>query len=491
MTSRYSSLANRLDRNGVTDVAVIGAGPAGCITALAFARRGARVLLLEAHPRASTRLAGEWLHPAGARVLDDLGLGSIKDGLAHPPGRGFAIFADDGSAPIVLEYPGRATGFTCDHAVLVSALREAADGHPHITYVPFAHVTHLEQQHLTFEREGHPGPTAVWAHQIVGADGRSSVTRKWLGLRETRVAVSCTAGLLLEDADLPLEGFGHLLLQGPGPAFIYRIGPREIRACLDVPAGSEAPRDHAEYLWREYGAAMPEGLRPAFRRALETRPIAWASNHFRPRAGYGRDGLALVGDAVGQFHPLTAVGLTLGFQDGECLARSQSFEAYRRERAARSHVPEMMAMVLYEVFALRGGGAHALRTATCRMLRRDEAVRGRTMRLLAAEDADVLSFSRPFVMAVALATERVLSEAAVPQRWPHGMRTLVYLHRRLVWLALQAMIGVLRPSGGPGTIAASSILSEFARRAAPLRVSRADAMSPMLADALSGPKPGS
>jgi squalene monooxygenase len=478
--------------DGVTDVAVIGAGPAGCVTALASARRGARVLLLEAHPRASTRLAGEWLHPAGARVLDELGLGSIKDGLAHPPGRGFAIFADDGAAPIVLEYPDRTVGFTCDHGALVNALREAADAHPNISFVSFAHVTGLEQQRLTFEREGHPGTTTVWAHQVVGADGRSSVTRKWLGLRERRVAVSCTAGLLLEDTELPKEGFGHLLLHGPGPAFIYRIGPRHLRACLDVPAWSQAPRDHARYLWRAYGAAMPESLRPAFWRALETRPIAWASNHFRPRAGYGRDGLALVGDAVGQFHPLTAVGLTLGLQDGECLARSPSFEAYRRERAARSHVPEMMAMVLYEVFALRGGGARALRTATCRMLRRDAAVRERTMRLLAAEEADVLSFSRPFVTAVVLATECVLSEAAAPQRWPHGMRTLIYLHRRLVWLALQAMIGVLRPWGGPGTVAASSILSEFARRAAPLSVGAAEAGAPpMLADALSGPKPGS
>ena len=32
------------------DVVVIGAGPVGCVTALAFGRNGARVLLLEANP---------------------------------------------------------------------------------------------------------------------------------------------------------------------------------------------------------------------------------------------------------------------------------------------------------------------------------------------------------------------------------------------------------------------------------------------------------
>ncbi len=45
------------------DVGVIGGGPVGCVAALEFARRGASVLLLEANPRASQRLAGEWLHP--------------------------------------------------------------------------------------------------------------------------------------------------------------------------------------------------------------------------------------------------------------------------------------------------------------------------------------------------------------------------------------------------------------------------------------------
>src|SRR5438445_616784 len=130
------------------DVAVIGAGAAGCVTALAFARRGARVLLLEAHPGASTRLAGEWLHPAG-------------------------------------------------------------------------------------------------------------------------VPVSCTAGLLLEDAELPHEGLGHLVLSGPGPAFIYRIGARHLRACLDVPSGVPRGTEQAAYLWNAYGRALPEALRPAFRRALE------------------------------------------------------------------------------------------------------------------------------------------------------------------------------------------------------------------------------
>ena len=157
------------------DVAVIGGGAAGCVTALAFARRGARVLLLEAHPGASTRLAGEWLHPAGVRVLESLGL-EIPAAAEHPPGRGFIVVPADGAPAIRLEYPEEAVALTCDHAALIAALRDAAAAHPNVTYLPHAHPVRLEGQRLTFEREGHAADS-VTAGAIVGADGRSAVSR--------------------------------------------------------------------------------------------------------------------------------------------------------------------------------------------------------------------------------------------------------------------------------------------------------------------------
>ena len=158
------------------DVAVIGAGAVGSLTALAFARRGAQVLLLEAHPNASSRLAGEWLHPAGVRVLDALGLAGLAD-TAHPPGHGFVVYPGDEAGPVRLEYPDGAFALTSDHARLVAALREAAAAHPHATYLPYAQPTRLDGQHLTFERAGHAAETVV-AGQLVGAVGRSAVTRR-------------------------------------------------------------------------------------------------------------------------------------------------------------------------------------------------------------------------------------------------------------------------------------------------------------------------
>ena len=104
MNTNPSSLSNHN-----YDVAVIGGGPVGSVTAIAFARRGARVIVLDADPRASRRFAGEWIHPAGVAVLDALRAGRLEK--ASPrAGYGFAIFPDDGREPIVMPYPRGVAG---------------------------------------------------------------------------------------------------------------------------------------------------------------------------------------------------------------------------------------------------------------------------------------------------------------------------------------------------------------------------------------------
>src|SRR6187402_1480497 len=85
-----------------TDVAVVGAGPAGATAAIAFAKRGARVTLIDGFPAAASRFAGEWIHPPGVRTLRALGVDVDALGAHH--GYGFALFGDDGLDPVCLPY---------------------------------------------------------------------------------------------------------------------------------------------------------------------------------------------------------------------------------------------------------------------------------------------------------------------------------------------------------------------------------------------------
>src|SRR5277367_2606115 len=106
------------------DVAVIGGGPVGSVTAIAFARRGARVIVLEADPRACRRFAGEWIHPSGVAVLDALRAGRLERA-APRAGYGFVIFPKGESAPIELPYP-EGVALSCPHESIVESLRDVA-----------------------------------------------------------------------------------------------------------------------------------------------------------------------------------------------------------------------------------------------------------------------------------------------------------------------------------------------------------------------------
>jgi lanosterol synthase len=425
------------------DVAVIGAGPVGCVAALAFAKQGARILLLEANPNAGDRLAGEWLHPPAIGILHDLGV-ELPGERDTTTGLGFAIFPDDGSQPVVLPYePGR-TAHSLEHRRLVETLREQAAGRAGVEYVPMARATKIIGQSLTFQRRHGPERT-VTAGIIAGASGRSSVAHAALSLDRSGATYSRMAGILLRDVRMPFEGHGHVFLGGPGPALAYRIDTRTVRLCLDVPLSMRVQRSKEATLWDAFSPVLPAPLREPLRRALIAGDIAWATNQIRPRVDYGREGLALVGDAVGHHHPLTAIGMTLGFQDSFTLAESKSFRAYRRQRVLRSRAPEMLAVALYEVFADRSDETAAIRHAIYKLWREQPAERLRTMRFLSGQDTNPLRFGGSFLKAVALASAALARQGLETGHVRHVAEVTGELGLRIRWL-----VGAALHLGPPG-----------------------------------------
>ena len=161
------------------DVAIVGAGPVGSLCALAHARKGARVALLEANPEASKRMAGEWLHPPAVRMLREVGI-RLDTQPRSTTGKGFVVFPEDGSEPIELPYPEGLHGLACEHAAIVSNLREAIEHEPGVDFIPHARVRAVEDEKVTFSRNG--TAESLIAARIVGADGRASIVRRSLGL---------------------------------------------------------------------------------------------------------------------------------------------------------------------------------------------------------------------------------------------------------------------------------------------------------------------
>jgi lanosterol synthase len=383
-----------MKKSGGYDVAIIGGGPVGCLTALAFAARGAHVVVLEANARAATRLAGEWLHPPAVEILSQLGVDLGPEG--YPTGRGFAVLPDDGSPPIVLSYPVGRVGVSLHHELLVAKLRRSVAANGSIDYVEGARATGVEETRVRY-RLASGTEQVVEAKQVVGASGRTGVSHRALGVEARARTYSRMAGVLLTDVTLPEEGYGHLCLGAPGPVLAYRVSPREVRVCFDVPLTLDVDGERAAALRDAYAPALPAGLRAPFERALLSEDVAWAANQTRLRRTFGREGFALVGDAVGHHHPLTAAGLTVGFLDAMALARASSFESYRRERDRGGRVPEVLAIALYDIFAGTSDETVAMRKAVFRLWRESGAERDRTMRLLSGDVTNLALFGVPFL----------------------------------------------------------------------------------------------
>ena len=363
------------------DLLIAGAGPGGCATALAFAAQGRQAVLVGPRGSPDRGLAGEWLHPAGVWALQHLGVGLRGNVLTE--NHGFVLHPGPDCAPVTLPYPDNGTAVSMKHQVLVDRLREAAAQHRGVTLLLGEHVTKAAP-------DGHAVTTAgvFRAGLLVGADGRASLVRRALRPGEPPAAtLSATAGFELTGARLPIEGYGHIFLGGPGPALAYRIGPDSIRLSLDVTTGRMPPPEMLRHLRRCYAPALPEELRAAFLDSSgHPQHLRWAANRFRHRLFYGSGRVALVGDAVGFGHPIAAHGMTTAVLDAECLPRHGDLAGYARERHTRSWASERLSMALHRALTDTTAASVVLREALFHLWRHNMIERDRMMRLLAVHE---------------------------------------------------------------------------------------------------------
>ncbi|MFI5887763.1 FAD-dependent oxidoreductase [Streptomyces sp. NPDC051554] len=412
---------------------VVGGGPAGCATALALARAGAEVLVLEASSKPTERLAGEWIHPAGVATLRRLGVDLSE--VSHAVGRGIVCYPDDGSGPVPLTYRSDTLAWVGEHRLLVAALRAAVQAHPRVELILDARVTAVAKGQVEYVDAATGRPRTAYAPLVVGADGRSSLVRRSLGLSPPSTPLARMAGLLMSDVELPYEGYSHTLLGGPGPVLLYRVSPRLVRVCIDVPAPHARSATIAGYASHHYMPHLPSALRPGFQAALSRGGVRWAANRTTARTSYGRQGQALVGDATGYYHPLTAVGLTLAFADAECLARAVHVEEYGRQRSSRTKATEVTSTVLHMALSDPGPAAREIRRSTYRLLRRSPAERTVALRLIAAEEQRSTRFWRPYLRVLAGAVGQVARELASTRDWSAGRAVRADFGGWLRWLS--------------------------------------------------------
>ena len=165
---------------------VVGGGPAGSTFATALAESGHRVLLLDKARFPRHKACSDYINPAGAQLLAEMGV--LDEALRRGARRmeGMVVHAPDGgqfTANYEKAEPGRAAlGLSRYHLDNLLLERAKAAG---VTVCERAHVRHVLQD------SGHVAGVAVTidgsreelhAPIVVGADGRNSIVARELGL---------------------------------------------------------------------------------------------------------------------------------------------------------------------------------------------------------------------------------------------------------------------------------------------------------------------
>ncbi len=310
------------------DAVVVGAGPAGAVTATLLARAGRSVLLLDRERFPRDKPCSEYLSPESTRVLERLGDGVLTavERAVHARLTGMKIVAPDGTAALgrfaaAHAYPPpRPYGFalprTTFDAILVQAAARAGAVVREATAVD-ALLYEGGAVGGVVTRDGARGGESHRARVVVGADGLRSLVARRLGVRRSgrprRIAFSAHVSGGRDVGDVGEMHVGRDGYVGLGP-----IGGGVTTVALVVPAATADPRvmrDHFfESLDRFPGVAgrfAPAGL---VRPVLVTGPFSqWSRRSIAP-------GALLVGDAADFFDPFTGQGIYAALRGAELAA---------------------------------------------------------------------------------------------------------------------------------------------------------------------------
>ena len=335
------------------DVIVAGGGIAGLASALAIAREGHRVRVIERAERIEERGAGVQIGPNGAKALVRLGVhADLEPRLWQPP----AIAVMDGRTGAMVRRfrlaPTFAERFGAPYRVahrsdLLAALLAAARREPSIELITGSEVAGVESA------QGRPrvrlkSGVAYTADAAVGADGLHSTVRASIlgdGPPQRHHHVIYRALVRREDI---AGGSGDVVLWlFPGGHVVhYPVRGGDLMNLVAVATGEWQAEDwNAPATPGEIAATFAD-VAPDLRRvlAMPREWSKWGAADRPPVMGWGSGPVTLIGDAAHPMLPYLAQGAAAALEDAVVLGRTlaqprpvaDSLRGYESERFRRT-----------------------------------------------------------------------------------------------------------------------------------------------------------
>lgn len=323
------------------DVLIVGGGPAGSSTAVALARQGVDVMLVDRARFPRPKPCAEYLSPEASRILDAMGALDTVESTGAAQLRGVLVRAPNG-ATIRGEFiaghaytPYRERGLSIRREVLDKVLIDSARAAGARVHEG-ARVTNLAKTESGYDVDVNVdgAPAQIRARLLIGADGLHSIVAKRLGLTG---GARWPRRLALVTHFAGVEGIGELAemhVERDGFVGIADVGHGLTTVAMVVPArrAREIAGNKEEFLVR-WLQSKPQ-LSDRFHKATRVSPVR-ATGPFASQARRAwRDDALLVGDAADFFDPFTGEGIYAALHGGE-LAAAAARDALRAAGSAK------------------------------------------------------------------------------------------------------------------------------------------------------------
>ncbi|MFO8132890.1 MAG: NAD(P)/FAD-dependent oxidoreductase [Thermoplasmatota archaeon] len=296
----------------MADVLVVGAGPAGSVAGLEFARRGFDTLVVEKKQEIGPpKRCAEGVSQNG---LDTVGIDVDMD--VHHRIEGASLYAPSGKK--VVMKGGDMFGYVLERKIFEKQLaaRAIEAGATYLVDTQ-AHDMHRRGDRWNVRLRGLDGEREVKARLVVGADGVESKVGRWAGFQSVNRLTDYHSGIQYEMANVNVDpGHIHLFFGTEVAPLGYAwIFPKRFSANVGLGVLERKAVMSAHGYLRRFVDGHPDifaGASP-----VEINAGGVPVNHFTEMVG---DGVMLVGDAAQLVNPIHGGGIIRAMHSSQLAA---------------------------------------------------------------------------------------------------------------------------------------------------------------------------